>query len=82
MDFDNQHDNNEVHSVKLSTRQRLFYFDLKRSSNGLFIKISEKSAKGRSTIMFDSEDLDDVIKTLQEIKKKAYEDQNGEDFGG
>lgn len=71
MDFGHQQDNNEVHSVKLSTRQRLFYFDLKRSSNGLFVKVSEKSAKnGRSTIMFDGEDIDDVINALQEIKGK------------
>lgn len=66
------YDNNEIHAVKLKTRFRLFYFDLKKSPQGLFVKVSEKSAKaGRSTIMFDSEDIDDVIATLQEIKAKA-----------
>lgn len=69
MDFQ---DNNEVFSVKLATKFRLFYLDLKKSAQGFFVKVSEKSAKaGRSTIMFDAEDLDDMINALTQIRDKV-----------
>ena len=61
----------ELHSVTIHARQRTFYVDLKQSGNGKFIKISEKSRGGRkTTIMFDSEDLDPMIAALQEMKAK------------
>lgn len=61
----------EVFSTKVATRFRVFYIDLKESSNGKFVKISEKSRGGkRSTIMFDGEDLDAMIEALQELKNK------------
>ena len=59
----------EVHSVTIHARQRTFYIDLKQSSNGKFFKVSEKSRGGRkTTIMFDSEDLDRFIEAFQEMK--------------
>ena len=61
----------EIHSVTIHARQRTFYVDLKQSGNGKFLKISEKSRGGRkTTIMFDSEDLDPMIAALQEMKTK------------
>lgn len=61
----------EIHSVTIHGRQRTFYVDLKQSGNGKFLKISEKSRGGRkTTIMFDSEDLDPIIAALQEMKTK------------
>ncbi|MDO8468429.1 MAG: hypothetical protein Q7S29_01590 [Candidatus Peribacter sp.] len=61
----------EIHSVTIHARQRTFYIDLKQSGNGKFLKISEKSRGGRkTTIMFDSEDLDPIIAALQEMKTK------------
>ena len=61
----------ELHSVTIHGRQRTFYVDLKQSGNGKFIKISEKSRGGRkTTIMFDSEDLDPMIAALNEMKTK------------
>ncbi|MDD4628813.1 MAG: hypothetical protein PHE68_05480 [Candidatus Peribacteraceae bacterium] len=61
----------EIHSITIHARQRTFYVDLKQSGNGKFIKISEKSRGGRkTTIMFDSEDLDPMIAALQEVKTK------------
>lgn len=59
----------EVHSVTIHARQRTFYIDLKQSSNGKFFKVSEKSRGGqKTTIMFDSEDLDKFIEALVEMK--------------
>ena len=59
----------ELVSKKIRGRSRTFYVDLKQSSNGKFIKISELSRGGqRSTIMFDGEDLDEFIAAFQEIK--------------
>ncbi len=62
---------NDLHSVTIHARQRTFYIDLKESGNGKFLKISEKSRGGqKTTIMFDSEDLDKFIEALQEMKTK------------
>jgi len=61
----------DLHSVTIHARQRTFYIDLKQSGNGRFFKISEKSRGGqKTTIMFDSEDLDKFIEALQEMKTK------------
>ena len=61
----------DLHSVTIHARQRTFYIDLKQSGNGKFFKISEKSRGGqKTTIMFDSEDLDKFVEALQEMKTK------------
>lgn len=62
----------DVHSVTIHARQRTFYIDLKRSGNGMFFKVSEKSRGGqKTTIMFDAEDLDKFIEAFQEMKSKV-----------
>ena len=62
---------NDVHSITIHGRQRTFYVDLKESSNGRFFKVSEKSRGGqKTTIMFDSEDLDKFIEAFKEMKTK------------
>ncbi|MCF7844678.1 MAG: hypothetical protein K9M03_02510 [Kiritimatiellales bacterium] len=59
----------EIHSVTIHAAQRTFYIDLKKSANGKFFKVSEKSRGGqKTTIMFDSEDLDKFIAAFQEMK--------------
>ena len=61
----------DLHSVTIHARQRTFYIDLKQSGNGKFFKISEKSRGGqKTTIMFDSEDLDKFIEALNEMKTR------------
>lgn len=59
----------ELVSKKIKGRQRTFFIDLKESSNGKFVKISELSRGGqRSTIMFDGEDIDYFLEAFREIK--------------
>lgn len=59
----------DVHSVTIHARQRTFYIDLKQSGNGKFFKVSEKSRGGqKTTIMFDSEDLEKFIAAFEEMK--------------
>lgn len=59
----------EIHSVTIRARQRTFYIDLKQSGSGKFLKVSEKSRGGqKTTIMFDSEDLDKFIEAFQQMK--------------
>ena len=59
----------ELHSVTIHGRQRTFYIDLKESDNGKFFKVSEKSRGGqKTTIMFDSEDLEQFISAFDEMK--------------
>ncbi len=61
----------DLHSITIHARQRTFYVDLKQSGNGKFFKVSEKSRGGqKTTIMFDSEDLDQFITAFQEMKTK------------
>ncbi len=61
----------DLHSVTIHAKQRTFYIDLKQSGNGKFFKVSEKSRGGqKTTIMFDSEDLDQFIAAFQEMKTK------------
>ncbi|MFH0770460.1 MAG: hypothetical protein V1926_03730 [Candidatus Peregrinibacteria bacterium] len=61
----------EVHSISIHAKQRTFYIDLKKSGNGYFFKVSEKSRGGqKTTIMFDAEDLDQFIAAFQEMKTK------------
>ena len=62
----------ELVSEKISGRQRTFFIDLKESSNGKFVKMSELSRGGqRSTIMFDIEDLPAIIEGLEKVKEAA-----------
>lgn len=61
----------DLHSITIHARQRTFYIDLKQSGNGRFFKVSEKSRGGqKTTIMFDSEDLDKFIEALNEMKTR------------
>lgn len=53
---------------KITTRNRTFFLDLKKSVNGKFLKISEKSRGKKSTIMMDAEDMPSFIEALKEIK--------------
>ena len=74
-----QNYDNEIMSIKIEARSRLFYIDLKKSPNGRFVKISEKSPKtGRSTIMFDEEDIDNIIDALTKIKEKCDSEKESE----
>ncbi len=59
----------ELHSITIHAAQRTFYIDLKKSNNGKFFKVSEKSRGGqKTTIMFDAEDLDKFIEAFTEMK--------------
>lgn len=61
----------EVFSKTIQAKFRTFYVDLKKSGNGLFVKVSEKSHGRKSTIMMDLEDLAPIISALQEVQAKA-----------
>ena len=60
----------ELYSKKINAKFRTFFVDLKESSNGKFIKISEKSRGRKSTIMMDAEDVPVLIEALQEVQKQ------------
>lgn len=58
----------ELFSKQIKAKFRTFFVDLKESTNGKFVKISEKSNGRKSTIMMDSEDVPAMIEALQEIQ--------------
>jgi len=60
----------ELFSKQIKAKFRTFFVDLKESSNGKFIKISEKSHGRKSTIMMDAEDIPVFIEALQEVQGK------------
>ena len=61
----------EIYSKTIQAKFRTFYVDLKKSSNGFFVKISEKSHGRKSTIMMDMEDVAPIIAALQEVNAQA-----------
>lgn len=60
----------ELFSKQIKAKFRTFFIDLKESSNGKFIKISEKSHGRKSTIMMDAEDIPVFIEALQEVQER------------
>ena len=60
----------ELFSKRIKAKFRTFFIDLKESSNGKFIKISEKSHGRKSTIMMDAEDVPVFIEALKEVSEK------------
>lgn len=60
----------ELFSKQIKAKFRTFFVDLKESSNGKFIKISEKSHGRKSTIMMDAEDVPVFIEALKEVNDK------------
>ena len=59
----------ELFSKQIKAKFRTFYVDLKESSNGKFLKISEKSHGRKSTIMMDAEDVPVFIEALKEVQE-------------
>ncbi|MBU1017767.1 hypothetical protein KKA33_01935 [Patescibacteria group bacterium] len=60
----------EIFSKTIHAKFRTFYVDLKESTNGKFVKVSEKSHGRKSTIMMDAEDVPAMIEALQEVQAK------------
>ena len=60
----------ELFSKQIKAKFRTFFVDLKESSNGKFVKISEKSHGRKSTIMMDAEDVPVFIQALSEVQEK------------
>lgn len=56
---------NEIYSEQVLAEKRKFFIDVKESSNGKFVKISEKSHGRKSTIMMDAADVPAFITALQ-----------------
>lgn len=59
----------EIFTHKISAKFRTFFIDVKESSNGKFLKISEKSRGRKSTIMMDAEDVPEFIRAIQAAEK-------------
>lgn len=58
----------EIFSKRIFGQHRTFFVDVKQSTNGTFLKISEKSRGRKSTIMMDAEDVEAFVEALQEAK--------------
>lgn len=60
----------EIYSKQIKAKFRTFFIDLKQSSNGKFVKISEKSHGRKSTIMMDAEDVPMFMEAMKEVMEK------------
>jgi len=60
----------ELFSKQIKAKFRTFFIDLKESSNGKFIKVSEKSHGRKTTIMMDAEDVGPFIEALKEVQEQ------------
>ncbi|MBI5411676.1 hypothetical protein HZA43_00700 [Candidatus Peregrinibacteria bacterium] len=59
----------EIYSKQINAKFRTFFVDLKQSSNGKFLKISEKSHGRKNTIMMDAEDVPAIMAAISEAQK-------------
>lgn len=55
------------------------FIDLKHNALGLYLKISERNEKSRSTILIPASGIDKLITTLQEVNALAKSDSAGSD---
>lgn len=60
----------EIFSKTIHAKFRTFYIDLKESSNGKFVKVSEKSHGRKTTIMMDEEDVAPFVEAMKEVQEK------------
>lgn len=58
----------ELLSRKIEARNRTFFIDLKKSTHGKFLKISEKSRGKKSTIIMDAEDVPAFIEAMEDVR--------------
>jgi hypothetical protein len=59
----------EILSKKIEARNRTFFIDLKQSTHGKFLKISERSRGKKSTIIMDAEDIPAFTEALEAVKE-------------
>ena len=70
----------ELYTEKIHTKNKLFIVDLKKNDGGYYVKLSEISNKKKSFIFVPVEGIDELIQTLENIKKeiKKQKNSNGE----
>ena len=61
----------EIFSQKIEARNRTIFVDLKKNSNGKFLKVSERLKNGnRNTIMVGEEEMPDFVDAI--LKSSKY----------
>lgn len=56
----------ELYSAQFPVEHKMFYVDLKTNANGLYVKISEKSAGRRHNVLIPASGMETFMGHLQE----------------
>ena len=70
---ENRAGDEELFSEQFIIEQKMFYIDLKRNKNGMYVKVSEKSGGRRHNVLVPASGLDEVLRALTEAKRKIEE---------
>ena len=60
----------KIYTDTLQVERKFFFFDLKRNSEGAFLKITEKKDDRRNTIIIPDSGLDEFAEKLKDIIAK------------
>jgi hypothetical protein len=61
----------KIYSDTLQVERKFFFFDLKRNSDGMFLKITEKKDDRRNSIIIPDSGLDEFIDKLKDVISKG-----------
>jgi PurA ssDNA and RNA-binding protein len=64
-------DSDLLHTEKILADRKTFFLDLKQSSRGMVVKITEDVGGNRDTIMVPAEILGEITAALSDIKDTA-----------
>lgn len=57
----------KLYSETLQVERKFFFFDLKRNSEGTFLKITEKKDDRRNSIIIPDSGLDEFVEKIKEV---------------
>ncbi len=61
----------KIYRDTLQVERKFFFFDLKRNSEGTFLKITEKKDDRRNSIIIPDSGLDEFIDKIKDVVSKG-----------
>ncbi len=61
----------KIYSDTLQVERKFFFFDLKRNSEGTFLKITEKKDDRRNSIIIPDSGLDEFVDKIKDVITKG-----------
>lgn len=61
----------KLYSETLQVERKFFFFDLKRNSEGTFLKITEKKDDRRNSIIIPDSGLNEFVEKIKEVVEQG-----------